>query len=164
MPIASTMTAYITSNFITGESLEEKVLIEATIVGVREHEFKNGEVKPTIDLEDGRRISPNQTRLKALMGAFGTNPANWIRKTIIVSRGSEMFGGKREACIVVEPVLPTRIAVDPKPAIAAQPARKGLATIEGGLKAGKESPREQAPPVQSEAEYRGFESDDDIPF
>ena len=69
-----------------------------------------------------------------------------------------------EACVVVEPVVPTRIAADQKPAIAAQPVRKGLATIESGLSAGSVSPREQVPPVQSEADYGGFDRDDDIPF
>jgi hypothetical protein len=163
MPIATSMTAYITSNFITGDSLEEDVRIEATIVGVREHDF-GGDVKPTVDLDDGRRIPLNQTRLKALIGGFGPNPANWIGKTIILSRGTTTYAGKPEACVVVEPVVPTRIAAGPKPAIAAQPVRKGLATIEGGLSAGNESPREQAPPVQSEADHGRFDRDDEIPF
>jgi hypothetical protein len=164
MAIASTMTAYITSNFITGDSLEENVRIEATIVGVREHEFKIGDVKPTVDLDDGRRVPLNQTRLKALISGFGPNPANWIGKTIIVRRGSATFAGKPEACVVVEPVVPRRIAADPKPTIAAQPVQKALATIEGGLRPGNGSPRNHAPPVQSETEYSGFDRDDDIPF
>ena len=125
MPIASSMTSYITSNFITGEGLEENVRVEATIVGVREHDF-GGDVKPTVDLDDGRRISLNQTRLKALIGGFGPNPANWIGKAIIVSRGMTTYAGKPEACVVVEPVVSTRISADPKPAIAAQPVRTGL--------------------------------------
>jgi hypothetical protein len=157
------MTAYITSNFITGDSLEENVRIEATIVGVREHDF-GGEVKPTVDLDDGRRIPLNQTRLKALIGGFGPNPANWIGKTIILSRGTTTYAGKREACVVVEPVIPTRIAADPKPTVAAQPVWKGLTTIESSLSPSVDSPREQAPPVQSEADYDGFDPDDDIPF
>jgi hypothetical protein len=164
MPIASSMTSYITSNFITGDSLEENVRIEATIVGVREHEFKSGDLKPTVDLDDGRRIPLNQTRLKALIGGFGPNPANWIGKTIIVRRGSATFAGKSEASVVVEPVVPTRIAADPKPAIAAQPVRKGLATIKGGLSGGSEALRKQAPPVQSEADHGRFDPDDEIPF
>ena len=125
MTIASTMTAYITSNFITGESLEENVRIEATIVGVREHDFE-GDVKPTVDLDDGRRIQLNQERLKALIGGFGPNPANWIGRPIVVSRGTTTYGGKRVACVVVKPVVPTRIGADPKPAIAAQPDAQGL--------------------------------------
>jgi hypothetical protein len=164
MPIAPTMTAYITSNFITGDSLEKNVRVEATIVGVREHEFKIDDVKPTVDLDDGRRVALNQTRLKSLIGGFGPNPANWIGKKIIVSRGSATFGGNPKACVVVEPVVPRRIVAGPKPAIAAQPVPKGLATIEGGLSADSESPREQAPPVQSEADYGGCDPDDDIPF
>jgi hypothetical protein len=164
MPIATSMTAYITSNFITGDSLEENVRIEATIVGVREHEFKSGDVKPAVDLDDGRRVPLNQTRLKALIGGFGPNPANWIGKAIIVSRGSATFAGKPEACVVVEPVVATRIAADQKLAIVAQPVRKGLANIEGGLSAGSASPHEQVPPAQSEADYGGFDRDDDIPF
>ena len=163
MPIATSMTAYITSNFITGDSLGENVRIEATIVGVREHDF-DGDVRPTVDLDDGRRIPLNQTRLKALIGGFGPNPANWIEQTIIVSRGKTIFSGKEKACVVVEPVVPMRIAADQKPAIAAQPVRKGLGTIEGGLSAGSVSPREHAPPVQSEADYGGFDRDDDIPL
>ena len=94
----------------------------------------------------------------------GPNPANWIEQTIIVSRGKTIFSGKEKACVVVEPVVPMRIAADQKPAIAAQPVRKGLGTIEGGLSAGSVSPREHAPPVQSEADYGGFDRDDDIPF
>ena len=93
MPIASTMTAYITSNFITGDSLKENIRIEATIVGVREHEFKSGDVKPTVDLDDGRRIPLNQTRLKALIAGFGPNPANWVGKTIIVQGGRRRSRG-----------------------------------------------------------------------
>ena len=158
MTIASTMTAYITSNFITGESLEENVRIEATIVGVREHDFE-GDVKPTVDLDDGRRIQLNQERLKALIGGFGPNPANWIGRPIVVSRGTTTYGGKRVACVVVKPVVPTRIGADPKPAIAAQRMRKGSTTIESSLSAPVESPPEQAPAPDC---YDG--PDDEIPF
>jgi hypothetical protein len=166
MAIASTMTAYITSNFITGESLEENVRIEATIVDVREHNFGDDvkpDVKPTIDLDDGRRIPLNQTRLRALIGAFGPNPANLIGRKIVVSRGEATYGKKDVPCVVVTPVIPTRIAAEAKPAIAAQPVRKGSTSIESGLSAPVESPREQAPPVQSEADYGGFDRED-IPF
>ena len=163
MPIASSMTSYITSNFITGDSLEENVRIEATIVGVREHEFKDG-LKPTVDLDDGRRVPLNQTRLKALISGFGPNPANWIGKTIMISRAMTTYAGKPEACVVVEPVVPTRISAEAKPAIAAQPVRKGSTTIEPSLSPSVVSPREQAPPVQSDADYGGFDPDDDIPF
>ena len=63
MTIASTMTAYITSNFITGESLEENVRIEATIVGVREHDFE-GDVRPTVDSR--RRVAAScSTRISS---------------------------------------------------------------------------------------------------
>jgi hypothetical protein len=162
MAIASSMTSYITSNFITGESLEENVRIEATIVGVREHDF-DGDLKPTVDLDDGRRIQLNQTRLKALIVGFGPNPANWIGRSIAVSKGTTTYGTKRVACVVVEPVVPTRIAADPKLAIVAQ-VRKGLTTIESSLSPPVESPREQAPPVQSEADYGGFDPDDEFPI
>ena len=158
MAIAPSMTSYITSNFITGEGLEENVRIEATIVGVREHDFE-GDVKPTVDLDDGRRIQLNQERLKALIGGFGPNPANWIGRPIVVSRGTTTYGGKRVACVVVKPVVPTRIGADPKPAIAAQPVRKGSTTIESSLSAPVESPPEQAPPPDC---YDG--PDDEIPF
>ena len=163
MAIAPSMTSYITSNFITGEGLEENVRIEATIVGVREHDFE-GDVKPTVDLDDGRRIQLNQERLKALIGGFGPNPANWIGRPIVVSRGTTTYGGKRVACVVIEPVVLTRIGADPKPAIATQPVRKGSTIIDSSLSAPVESLREQAPPVQSEADYGGFEGDDDVPF
>jgi hypothetical protein len=140
------MTSYITSNFINGDRLEDNVRVEATIVGVREHEFKGGDVKPTVDLDDGRRITLNQTRLKALIGGFGPHPANWIGKTIIVSKGKTVYAGKPETCVVVEPAIPARIAGAAKPAIAAQPAR------------------DPAPPVQSETDYAGFDPEDAIPF
>ena len=163
MPIATSMTAYITSNFITGDSLGENVRIEATIVGVREHNF-DGDVRPTVDLDDGRRIPLNQTRLKALIGGFGPNPANWIEQTIIVIPRQDDVRGKEKACVVVEPVVPMRIAADQKPAIAAQPVRKGLGTIEGGLSAGTCRRASTRCPVQSEADYGGVDRDDDIPF
>ena len=158
MAIAPSMTSYITGNFITGDSLEENVRIEASIAGVREHNFGDDakpDVKPTIDLDDGRRVQLNQTRLRVCIAAWGPNPNNWAGKTVIISRGKTMYAGKPAACVVVEPVAATRIA-----AAGAKSAleRRGSTTIESGRHA---APREQAPPPTSEADYG---VDDPIPF
>lgn len=143
MPLAASMTAYVTANFISGDSLEPNVRIEANIAGVREHDFGD-EVKPVVDLEDGRRIPLNQDRLKALIRGFGPNPNNWVGGTIIVSRGMTTYAGKPVPCVVVEPVVATRIAAEP---------RQGRITVQSG----KGAPSEiNPPPVES--------IDDDIPF
>jgi hypothetical protein len=147
MSLAASMTAYITSNFITGESLEVNVRIEATIAGVREHDF-GADVKPVVDLEDGRRIPLNQDRLRALIGGFGPNPNNWIGRTIVVSRGMTTYAGKPVPCVVVEPVVATRIVADP--------LQRRIA-IEGDKSAPAESLSEINPPP---IEF----IDDDIPF
>jgi hypothetical protein len=158
MAIASSMTSYITSNFITGDSLEENVRIEASIASVREHNFGDDakpDVKAAIDLDDGRRVQLNQTRLRVCIAAWGPNPNNWVGKTVIISRGKTMYAGKPTACVVVEPVVATRIAAaEAKSAL----ERRGSATIESGKHA---APREQAPPPKSEADYG---VDEPIPF
>ena len=129
MAVASSMTSYITSNFITGEGLEENVRIEASIAGVREHDF--GDDAKSEAHRRSRRRSSRLAQPDAPPGvitACGPNPANWVGKTVTVSRGTTTYAGKPAACVVVEPVVATRIAA----AGANSPLERRIATIGSG--------------------------------
>ena len=98
MAIAPSMTSYITANFITADSLEENVRIEASIAGVREHNFGDDakpDVKPTIDLDDGRRVQLNQTRLRVCIAAWGPNPKTGRQDGHHLSREDDVRGQAR---------------------------------------------------------------------
>jgi hypothetical protein len=86
----------------------------------------------------------NQTRLKALIAAFGTNPDNLIGKTVIISRVPTMFKGEPTWGVGIEPIVADRIAT-----------RGATVTAIGGH---RESPKPSvAPPIDRDL-------DSDIPF
>jgi hypothetical protein len=90
----------------------------------------------------------NQGRLKKMIVAFGPNFDNWPGKKIIIRQGSTVYSGDTVRAIMVEPVVPARIAADP---------RKVRITIESGQRASGEPPSEiNPPPIDA--------IDDDIPF
>ncbi len=143
------MTDFVNSNYIKAEDLAESVCIEAIIVSVQRREFEeSGETKPVVHLEDGRGVVLNQTRLKAMIRAFGPNSDNWIGKPIMINRGLTVYAGKDVPAVVIEPVVSPRIAVEP---------RQGRVTMESGKSASSEpSPvydERNPPPI-----------DDDIPL
>jgi hypothetical protein len=161
------MTDFINSNYIKGEDIAQNVLIEATIASVKKKEFEDGE-KSVIALEDGRQVVLNQTRLKALIGAFGPNSENWIGKSVILSRVQAMYAGKPLPAVKIEPIVAPRIGVTPQgsahslpsqPAAKPQPAQvtRGSSDIRSGRGAWDDPP---APPPTS---YDGPDDDDD-PF
>ena len=125
------MTDFINSNYIKGEDIAQNVLIEATIASVKMKEFEDGE-KSVVALEDGRQLILNQTRLKALIGAFGPNSENWIGKSVILSRGLAPYAGKIVPAVKIEPIVAPRIAAEP---------RQRLITVGSG----KGAPTDQAP-------------------
>jgi hypothetical protein len=81
--------------------------------------------------------------LKTIIAAFGPNFDNWPGKKIVIRRGSTVYSGKPTPAIVVEPVVATRIAAEP---------RQGRITVESG----KSAPAKPLLPVNV--------IDDDIPF
>jgi hypothetical protein len=111
------MVEFVSSSFISGEKLEPNVVIEATVVAVKRQEFEDGSIKPVVAVEDGRQVVLNQTRLAALIGAYGPNSANWIGRTIQISRGSTFYAGKPVACVTITPVVAPRIDAEVKKAI-----------------------------------------------
>jgi hypothetical protein len=144
------MTDFLTSNLINALSLEPKVKIEASIVSVRPREFEDGTTKAVIYLDfEGKGVVLNQTRLKALIAAFGTSPNNLIGKTVIISRGMTKYQGRDVPCVDIEPVVADRIGT------IAKLARD--AGIRGGGDAWDEAP-------SSDPDDPGAEPNEDIPF
>ena len=112
------MSSYTGSNYITAESLEPGVRIEARILAVNVRDFEDGE-KPVIYLDyQAKAVVLNPTRAKVLYGAYGPESGNWIGKLIAIYRGETTYAGKKTPCVEVE-------AVD-GPKIAAQSRRQAL--------------------------------------
>jgi hypothetical protein len=170
------MTDFVNSNYIKAEDLAENVLIEAVIAEVKRKEFEeNGEivVKAVIALEDGRQVVLNQTRLKALIGTWGHNSANWIGKTVSISRGQAMHKGKLVPTVKIEPIVAPMIGITPQesahslptPRAAAKPdpaqITRGSSDIRSGPSAWDNPPPSAPPPTA----YDGPTGpDDDIAF
>jgi hypothetical protein len=105
------LTDFLTSNLINAAGLDPNVKIEAKIVSVRPREFEDGITKAVVYTDYlGKGIVLNQTRLMALIAAFGTNADNLIGKTIIISLGETTYAGKTTGCVAIEPVVADRIA------------------------------------------------------
>ena len=142
-------TDFLNSNYFRAEDLDPSVLIETTIVSVRPRDFDDGSHKLVVYTDhQGQGVVLNQTRLKTIIAAFGPNFDNWPGKKIIICQGPTVYSGKPAQAIVVEPVVPTRIAAEP---------RQGRITIESGQRAPAEPLSEVNPPPISVI-------DDDIPF
>ena len=124
MPLNATN--FLTSNLLNADGLESGVRIEAIVVSVRPREFEDGETKLVVYTDyEARGIVCNQTRLKALIAAYGPNPDNWIGKTIVISRGSTLFAGREVPAVKIEPIGAVRIAGSARPAISDTGDRRG---------------------------------------
>jgi hypothetical protein len=142
-------TDFLNSNYFRAEDLDPSVLIETTIVSVRPRDFDDGSHKLVVYTDhQGQGVVLNQTRLKTIIAAFGANIDNWPGKKIVIRRGSTMYSGKPTPAVVVEPVVPTRIAAEP---------RQRRITVESGKSAPAEPLSEINPPPVNVI-------DDDIPF
>jgi hypothetical protein len=142
-------TDFLNSNYFRAEDLDPSVLIETTIVSVRTRDFDDGSHKLIVYTDhQGQGVVLNQTRLKTMIAAFGSNFDNWSGKKIVIRRGSTLYSGKQTPAIVVEPVVPTRIAAE---------QRQGRIAIESGKSAAIEPLSEINPPSVNLI-------DDDIPF
>jgi hypothetical protein len=158
------MTDFINSNYVRAEDIAQNVLIEATIASVKRKEFDDGEPKSVIALEDGHQVILNQTRLKALIGAFGPNSDNWIGKSVILSRGLAPYAGKIVPAVKIEPIVAPRIAAAPQeiqPLPSPQPAQipRGSIDIRSGPGAWDNAPARTAP---APAVYDGPADPDDV--
>jgi hypothetical protein len=145
MPLA---TDFLNSNYFRAEDLDPNVLIETTIVDVRPREFDDGTKLVAYTDHQGKGVVLNQGRLATMIAALGVDYTGWPGKQIIIRQGSTLYQGKTVPAIVVEPVVPTRIAAKP---------RQGRITIEGGKRALAEPLSEINPPPINVI-------DDDIPF
>jgi hypothetical protein len=77
MPLA---TDFLNSNYFRAEDLDPNVVIETTIVSVRPREFEDGSKLVVYTDHQGKGVVLNQTRLKALITAFGPNFDNLARQ------------------------------------------------------------------------------------
>ena len=163
--MSTDMTKYITSNYYRAEDIPPNVLIETTIVSIRDREFdENGEtkVKPIIYTDQGKALVLNQTRLQALIAGFGHNDDNWIGRTILISRGRATYGTKEVAAVHVEAVVAERIGAEKRPTLEAstnaQPSQRGSTDIRSGKGAWDDGPPPESAPDGSN------DPNDDIPF
>jgi hypothetical protein len=170
MPLA---TDFVTSNFLNADSLEQNVSIEATIVSARPHKFESGDTKLVVYVDYlGKGVVLNQTRLKTLMREFGVNYDLWADHKVIISRGLTMYQGRKAPCVVVEPVVTTRIAVEPRPALEAS-SPKPIQTTRGSITPGSVDIRSDrnarsdpapSPPPPDACPDGPADPSDDIPF
>jgi hypothetical protein len=115
---------FFTSNLLNATSIPADVRIEATVVSARPREFDDG-LKLIIYTDyRGKGVVLNQTRLGALVEAWGLNYEDWAGKQIIISQGSTTYGGKAVPCVKIEPVVAERIARQGAP-VAAIGNRRG---------------------------------------
>ena len=114
------MSGFTGSNFITAEFLEflgPNVRIETKIVSAGLREFAEGD-KPVIFVDyQAKAVVLNPTRAKVLCSAYGLESANWIGRTVIISRGETTYSGKKTGCVEIEAVGGQRIGVGQRRAI-----------------------------------------------
>jgi hypothetical protein len=136
------MNNYLTSNYVKAEDLEAGVAIEARIASVTVREFEEKDdiiTKPVIRFDDGRGVVLNQTRLRAMIGGFGPNSANWLGREVIVRRGQTLYQGRSVAAVELEPIVAPRLEGGGQPA----PAIEGPKPSPSGAAA---EPERIAPP------------------
>jgi hypothetical protein len=108
------MNKYVKSNFYRGDDLELNVHYEEIVSSVDFRDFEDtGEVTPILCFESGKKCGLNQTRLTAMIDAYGPNSDNWIGKKVIIFRSTATYQGKPVAAVGLEPVVATRIAAEP---------------------------------------------------
>ena len=124
MPIDMDMNDFITSNYYNSTNVPDGVILEEIIINVVRKEFEeNGvaETKAVVRLHSGKALVLNQTRLTALVGAYGPNPNNWLGRTVLIKRGMTHYQGRPVACVDVQPIVPPRIEGESAPASIAGP-------------------------------------------
>jgi hypothetical protein len=118
------------TGFLTAEGLEENTIIEATVLEVTTQAFEEeGEVvtKPEVKFNACLPVVLNQTRLAAMIRAFGPHSANWIGKQVHISRGQTIYSGRQVACVVFDPVTAPRLEGGGAPAQAIEGPKAGPA-------------------------------------
>lgn len=162
------MSDFINSNYIKGGDLEPNVLIEAVIADVKRKEFQaNGETetKAVVAFEDGRQVTLNQTRLKALIGAWGQNSDNWTGKTVIISRGLAPFKGDIVPSVKLDPVVAPRIGTTPERNASSLPPPPAQIIGSIDMRSGRDTCDEPPPSPPPPSFYDGpGDPDDEIPF
>ena len=90
--------------------------IETKIVSAGLREFAEGD-KPVIFVDyQAKAVVLNPTRAKVLCSASAES-ANWIGRTVIISRGETTYSGKKTGCVEIEAVGGQRIGVGQRRAI-----------------------------------------------
>jgi hypothetical protein len=147
MPLA---TDYLTSDWLTAKHLKPETIYEATIIWAGPHTFENGETKLAIRIDyQPSGIAMNQTRLTAMISAFGPNYDNRVGKTIQFWQGDTFYQGRPEKCVAIKGVVAERIAAKPI-----------------DIRSGKDAWREPSPPITEvpDGPDYGRDADDGIPF
>lgn len=155
-------TDYLTSNYFKGVALEPDVIIETKIVSVRDREFDDGPKVIVYTDYQGKGLVLNQTKLQTLISAYGLNYDNWIGKTILIKRGTTMYGADRVACVEIEAVTAERIGADKRPVI--EGPQRGSTNIRSGRGAWDGPKRTWDDAPSPEPDDPGPKPNDDIPY
>jgi hypothetical protein len=111
-------TDFLKSNFLNAAAIPPGVIIETMIVSARPHEFEEGEIKLVVYVQhEAKGIVLNVTRLRVMIGAFGSNFDTWPGKMVRIFRGETMYSGKKVDCVEIEAVNPVRIPTEQRPAL-----------------------------------------------
>jgi hypothetical protein len=122
---------YVTNKLIKAEMLPTTghgIRCKITKVFDRDFTDNNGDTVIKIVLEtdyEGFCVVLNQTRLWAMITAFGENYDLWVGESIILKQGSTNFGGKMVAAIVLIPVVRDKLAAEQHRAALEAPAPTG---------------------------------------
>jgi hypothetical protein len=143
---------FFNNNLLNAAAIPVDVRIEAAIVSVRPRDFDDGAKLVVYTDYRGKGLVLNQTRLGALVDAWGIVFEDWVGKQIVISRGMTKYQNKDVPCIDVEPVVSERLAA---PSVT-QPPRPAV----GGGRPVLKAVEPPSPPI----DHGSGELDSDIPF
>lgn len=88
-----------------------------------------GRFGPEAEFQDGSKLSLNQTNLRKLADAWGTETDAWIGKEVELYAGKTQFNGETRDSVLVRPIsaaIPMSERPKPNPKPAAKPAATDL--------------------------------------
>lgn len=110
------MSKYLGSRFIKLADVQPRP-IEGEIAGIVE-----GKYGPNLVLKSGDTLSLNQTNIRTLVRAYGTDSERWLGKLVRLLAGEFPYEGDTKPGVAVEPITPPTEPA--KPADQKQPQKK----------------------------------------
>jgi hypothetical protein len=94
---------YLTGSFLRVDDLKESGPIRVRITNISEGQYG----KLDVTLDDGDKLSINQTNNRTLVKAYGRETDDWLGMEIELYLGEVKFKGKPQEAILVKPISPT---------------------------------------------------------